>query len=102
MKIIVLLKHIEERIILAMHFNDKNQVINWWKRFPNSEAWEIIYESERKRSGHGYELTYSKFNEQGKIYSKYIICYSKKEALALKRNINAGNCNYIITIKKLY
>ena len=102
MKTIVLLKHIEKRIILTMYFENENQMITWWKHYPSSEEWEIIYKDERKRSGHRYELTYSKFDEQGKMYSKYIICYSKKESLLLKKKINAVNPNYIITIKKLY
>lgn len=102
MKAIVLLKHIEKRIILTMYFENEDQMITWWKHFPSSEEWEIIYVDERKRSGHRYELTYSKFDEQGKMYSKYIICYSKKESLLLKKKINAVNSNYIITIKRLY
>lgn len=102
MKSIVLLKHIEKRIILTMYFKNEDQMIMWWQHFPASEEWEIIYTDERKRSGHRYELTYSKFDEQGKMYSKYIICYSKKESLILKKKINAVNSNYIITIKKLY
>ena len=79
MKKIVLLKHIEKRIILTMYFENENQMIMWWKHFPASDEWEVIYEGERGKSGHRYELTYSKFDEQGKIYSKYIICYSKKK-----------------------
>lgn len=102
MKTIVLLKHVESKIILAEHFKDEDEFINWWSNFPCSEEWEIIYEGERKRSGHRYELKYSKFDEQGKLYSKYTICHSKKESLLLKRKINEANPNYILTIKKLY
>lgn len=102
MKTIMLLKHIEKKVILTMLFKNENEYINWWGNFPCSEEWEIIYEGERKKSGHRYELTYSKFDEQGKLYSKYIICHSKKESVLLKRKINMANSNYIITIKKLY
>ena len=102
MRTILLLKHIEKKIILTMYFKNENESINWWSNFPCSEEWAIIYEGERKRSGHRYELTYSKFDEQGKMYSKYIICFSKKEALTLKRKINETNSSYILTIKKLY
>lgn len=102
MKIILLLKHIEKKIVLVMYFKNENQAINWWSNFPCSEEWIIIYEGKRKRSGHRYELTYSKFDECGKLYSKYIICYSKKESLILKRKIKEANPNYILNIKKLY
>jgi hypothetical protein len=102
MKTIVLLKHIEKKIIIAMYFKNGNQAVNWWCNFPSSDEWIPFYEDERKRSGHRYELEYSKFDEQGKMYSKYIICYSKKEALSLKRTINFENPNYTITIKKIY
>lgn len=102
MKTILLLTHIKKKIILTMYFKSVNQAINWWKNFPCSEEWIIIHEEERKKSGHRYELTYSKFDECGKLYSKYIICYSKKESLVLKRKIKEANPNYIINIKKLY
>lgn len=85
-----------------MYFKNRNQAINWWKNFPCSEEWEFIYEGERKRSGHRYELTYSKFDEYGKLYSKYVICYSKKEALILRKKIQEANPNYITNIKELY
>ena len=102
MKIVVLVKHIEKKIILTMYFKNEDQIIEWWSHFPCSEEWEIIYEGKREKSGHRYELTYSKFDECGKLYSKYIICHSKKESLTLKRKINEANSSYIITIKKLY
>lgn len=103
MKTIVLLKHIEKKTILTVCFKNENQAITWWSHFPCSDEWKIIYEGERKRSGHKYELTYSKkFDEYGRVYSKYINCYSKKEALTLKKKINTANPDYIITIKKIY
>ena len=102
MKIILLLKHTEKKIVLTMYFKNKDQAIDWWKHFPCSEEWEFIYEGERKKSGHRYGLTYSKFDECGKLYSKYVICYSKKESLALKKKIEEANPNYILNIKKLY
>lgn len=102
MKTLLLLKHIKKKIILVMYFKNENQAISWWGNFPCSEEWVIIYEEKRKRSGHRYELTYSNFDECGKLYSKYIICYSKKESLILKRKIKETNPNYMINIKKLY
>lgn len=102
MKIVLLLKHTEKKIVLTMYFKNRNQVINWWKHFPDSEKWEFVYERERKKSGHRYGLTYSKFDKCGKLHSKYVICYSKKESLALKEKIEKANPNYIFNIKKLY
>lgn len=102
MKTVLLLKHNERKIILTMYFRNMDQAIDWWKHFPCSEEWVPIYEGERKKSGHRYELTYSKFDEYGKLHSKYVICYSKKESLVLKKKIEEANLNYILNIKKLY
>lgn len=102
MKKILLLKHIEKKIILVMYFKDEDQAIKWWNSFPCSEEWEIIHEGERIKSGHRYELVYSKFDETGALYSKYIICFSKKESILLAKKIKEANSNYIINIKKLY
>lgn len=102
MSVIVLLKNIEKKIILTMYFKNKDEVIDWWSSLPSSEEWEFVYEGERGRSGHRYELKFSKFDECGRLYSRYIICHSKKESLLLKRKINEANSSYIITIKKLY
>lgn len=102
MKKLLLLKHIEKKIIIAVYFKNEEQANNWWVSFPTSEEWEIIHEGERERSGHRYELIYSKFDEQGELYSKYIICFSKKEAIILEQKIRKENPNYITNIKKLY
>lgn len=102
MRSILLLEHIEKKVILTMYFKNENEAINWWANFPCSEEWKIIYRGERERSGHRYEIIYSKFDERGELYSKYIICYSKKESLILERKIKEANLNYITTIKKLY
>ena len=102
MKKLLLLKHIEKEIIMAMYFKDEEQAYNWWVNFPASEEWEIIHEGERKKSGHRYELIYSKFDEQGELYSKYIICFCKKEAVILEQKIRKEIPSYITNIKKLY
>lgn len=102
MKKLLLLKHTEKKIIMAMCFKNEEQAHNWWINFPASEEWEIIHEGERKKSGHRYGLTYSKFDEQGVLYSKYIICFSKEEAVILEQKIKKENPNYIINIKRLY
>lgn len=102
MKTILLLKHIEKKIVLAMCFKNEIEATDWWTNFSCSEEWIIIYWGGREKSGHRYEITYSKFDERGELYSKYIICYSKKESLALVRKIKEANSNYITTIKRLY
>ena len=102
MKKILLLKHIEKKIIMAMCFKNEEQADNWWANFPASEEWEIIHEGEREKSGHRYKLIYSKFDEQGILYSKQIICFSKKEVVILEQKIREENPDYIINIRKLY
>lgn len=102
MKKLLLLKHIENESIIAMYFKNNDQVIKWWSRFPCPEEWNILYEGEREKSGHRYNLIYSKFNERGELYSKYIICSSKKEAVTLKQKIRKASPNYITNIEKLY
>lgn len=102
MKIILLLKHIEKKIIFVMCFSSEDQATEWWSHLACSEEWEIIYEGKRTKTGHRYELMFSKFDEEGKLYSKYIICFSKKEAVLLKQKIKKANPDYIINIKKLY
>lgn len=102
MKKLLLLKHIESKVIIAMYFKNEEQAINWWSNFIASEEWEIIHEGERTKSNHRYRLTYSKFDIDGKLYSKYIICFSKKEAVILEQKIRKENPNYITNIEKLY
>lgn len=85
-----------------MYFKNDFQAVNWWINSPSSDEWEIIHKSERKECGHRYELMYSKFDEQGKMYSKYAICFSKKEAALLARKIKEANSNYTTNIKRLY
>lgn len=102
MNTLMLLKHIETRTVIAQYFNSENEAIWTWCRLPSSDEWEVIYLEERKPSGHRYELTYTKYDEKGILYPKYIICFSKKEALYLKNKIEKINPNYIIQLKKLY
>ena len=102
MNTLMLLKHIEKRIVVPQYFKSEDKAIHWWARLPISDEWKIIHLNERKPSGHRYELAYAKFDEQGVLYSKYIICFSQKEALYLKNKIERVNQNYVIQIKKLY
>lgn len=102
MNTLMLLKHIEKKIVVPQYFKSEDEAIRWWSRFPASDEWEIIHLNERELSGHRYELAYAKFDERGVLYSKYIICFSKKESLYLKNKIERVNQNYVIQIKKLY
>lgn len=95
-------EHIEKKIVIAQYFNSKDEAIQRWRCLPISDECEIIYLEERKPCGHRYELTYAKYDESGVLYSKYIICFSKKEALHLKNKIEKINRHYVIQIKKLY
>ena len=102
MKVLLLFENVDKKIIMSVYFKNKDQYINWMSGYPLSEEWVLVYKRERKKTGHRYELTYSKFDEEGKLYSKYIICFSKKEAVILTRKIKEANSNYITNIKRLY
>lgn len=102
MNTLMLIKHIEKRIVVALYFKNENEAIREWANLPLSDEWEVIYLKERKPKGHRYELTYIKTDERDFLYPKYIICFSKKEALYLKNKIEKANQHYIIQIKKLY
>ena len=102
MKRLLLLKHIEYKVIMVVYFKNENQVINWWNHFPCPEEWSVIYEGERKKGGHRYKLTFSRFDRRGELHSKYIICFSIKEAVVLRQKIREADPNYITNIEKLY
>lgn len=102
MNTLMVIKHIETRIVEKQYFNSEDEAINWWSSLPIADEWEIIYLKERKPSGHRYALQYTKSDERGILYSKYIICFSKKEAIYLKNKIERTNQDYITQIKELY
>lgn len=102
MNTLMLLKHLEKKIVAAQYFKSEDEAIHWWGRLPIIDEWEIIYLEERKPSGHRYALTYAKRDEKGILYSKYVICFSKEEALYLKNKIEKADSNHTIQIKKLY
>lgn len=102
MKTILLLKNIENKTVVTTYFKNEDEAISWWANFIASEEWILLYGNEREKSGHRYEITYSKYDERGELYPKYAICYSKKESLILEKKIKEANPNYITTIKKLY
>lgn len=102
MGILLLLKNINGQTAIALNFKNSNQVIRFWVDLPCPEDFITVYEGERKKSGHRYGLTYSKFDESGKLYTKYIICFSKKESVFLAKKIKEINPNYTTQIEKIY
>lgn len=102
MNTLMLIKHIEKKMVIAKYFKNEDKAITWWKNLPISDECEILYLKEREPRGHRYELTYAKYDELGVLYPKYIVCFSKKEALHLKNKIEKIDQHYIINIKKLY
>lgn len=98
MNTLMLIKHIETRRVAARYFKSEKEATHWWQHFPTSEEWEIVYLKERKNpNGHRYELICN-----SPLYSKYILCFSKKEALYLKNKIEEINKHYILHIKRIY
>lgn len=102
MNTLMLIKHIEKKMVIAKYYNSEEEAILWWKILPISKECEILYLKERPQSGHRYDLTYAKYDELGALHPKYIICFSKKEALYLKNKIEKIEQHYIIQIKKIY
>lgn len=101
MNTIMLLKNIELRAVVVLYARSEERAIRTWSELFRDE-WEVIYLNERKPTGHRYQLTCSKEEGPGNLYSREIICFSKKEALFLKNKIERINQHYIINIKKLY
>lgn len=102
MKTLLVLKNTERKIVSIRYFGNEKEALDQWNRCPHKLDWEIVYLKDRQKSGHRYELEYAKFDECGELYSGYIICFSKKEALYLKTKISEINSNYLFCIKKLY
>ena len=101
MNTIMLLKHIKLRSVVVLYSRSEERAIRTWSNLFRNE-WEVIYLKERKPCGHRYQLTCTKHDEPGNLYSREIICFSKKEALYLKNKIERINQHYTIQIKKLY
>ena len=101
MNTIMLLKHTELRIVVVLYAKSEDRAIRIWSDLFRDE-WEVIYLKERKPCGHRYQLACTKSGEPGNLYSREIICFSKKEALYLKNKIERINQHYIIQIQKLY
>lgn len=102
MRTLLITKNIERKIITTHYFKDEEQALRQWNEWACKEEWAIVYLKKREKSGHRYGLEYAKFDECGELYSKYIICFSKKEALYLEQKIREVNSNYLFNIKKLY
>lgn len=97
---LMLKKHTKTKIVATQYF--KSEDIQTWCSLPISEKWVVVYPKGKKRTGHRYQLTCTKRSEQGYLYSKDIICFSKKEALYLKNKIERMKQHYITQIKRLY
>lgn len=102
MNTLMLIKNIKMGNIAVLYFNSEEEAILTWRYITVSDEWEIIYLKERKPNGHQYKLTYTKKDGNGNLYSKDIICFTKKEAIILKNKIERTNQNYITQIKKNY
>ena len=102
MRTITIIEHVEKKIILAHYSRNEDEAINWFNANPLKDEWNILHMDTREKSGHRYELEAAKFDECGELYSKYIICFSKKEALYLKELIRKINPEYLFSIKKIY
>lgn len=102
MGMLLLLKNTYNQTAIALNFKHSYQVIRFWEDLPCPEDFIVVYEGEREKSGHRYELAYGKFDESGDLYTKYIICFSKKEAILLEEKIKEINPNYMTYIKKIY
>lgn len=102
MEKLLVLKDIYKQTAITLNFRNSNQVTKWWIDQPCPEIFITVHEGERKKNGHRFGLTYSKFDETGRLYSKYFICFSKKEAIFLAEKIKEINPNYTTQIKKIY
>lgn len=102
MKTLAILKNVNSRFITIHYYKNEEEAHSEWGSWPTNLDWELIYLRERRPSGHRYELECAKFDDCGELYPKYIICFSKKEALYLKELIRGVNSNYLFNIKKLY
>ena len=102
MNTLMLIKHIELRIVVALYYKSEYEAIRTWRYISFKKEWELIYLEKRRPTGHRYKLIYTKCEKQGNQISRDIICFSKKEARYLKNRIERINQNYIIQIKKLY
>lgn len=102
MRKLLLLKHSGGRTAIVLYFKNENQVRDWWTNLPCPEEFILVCEMEREKSGHRFDLTYSKLDEAGKLYTKHVICFSKRESIILEEKIKEINPNYKTNIKKIY
>lgn len=102
MRTLLILKNIETKKITHLYYKNKEEALEEWDRWPHNLDWKILCMRDGEKSGHRYELEYAKFDDCGELYSRYIICSSKQEALHLKNKIREFNPDYLFNIKKLY
>ena len=59
MNTLMLLKHIELRIVTPMYFKGEEEAIWTWDKMVLRRNWKVVYLKEREPSGHRYQLTLS-------------------------------------------
>lgn len=102
MKTLLVLKNVEKRVVITQYFKDEREAINYWNHWFHNPEWEFVFLENRQGTGHKYELEYSRFEEHGGLHSRYVICFTKREALYLKTKISEINPKYLFHIKKVY
>ena len=102
MKSILIFKNIEKSTIKTLYFRNVEEAFSQQDNWPCEQAWKLIYYKNREKSGHRYEIKYTKVDKNGEYDSGYIICFTKKEALYLSAKILGVSPFYYIEIKKLY
>lgn len=102
MKTLLVFKNIEKRTVKALYFNSAEKAFSQQGNWPCNKEWKMIYFKNREKSGHRYEIMYARVNEDGELNSKYIVCFTKKEALYLKTKILEVYPYYRVQIRKIY
>ena len=102
MRTLLVFKNIEKKTIKVLYFRNAQKAYSQQDNWPCLQEWKLIYFKNRGKSGHRYELKYARANENGELNSKYIVCFTKKEALYLRSKILEAYPYYQIQIKKIY
>lgn len=89
--------------VFKKYHKNHAEAADWWNKYNKKyKEYRLLLMKDLKRSGHKYEIECQGFDYYGDKYSKYIFCYSKKEAIFVIRTIKKLTDKYIITLKKLY
>ena len=102
MKVLIILESFRKNAIKVLYFRNEKKAYKQQNSWFCVQGWKVIYWKDRGISGHRYELKYAKFNEDGTLNPKYIICFTKKEALYLKTKILEVYPDYQFQIRKIY